>query len=67
MEVVCINIDNNQLLRFGPRSARDRGGEPANHSEVATFSPSPGKFKPRKFTKMDVIVLYYVVVVVKQG
>ncbi|MPC53648.1 hypothetical protein E2C01_047546 [Portunus trituberculatus] len=48
MEGVCTNIDNNQLLGSGPRSARDRGREPANHSEAAAFSPSPGKFKPRK-------------------
>ncbi|MPC40356.1 Calcium-dependent secretion activator 1 [Portunus trituberculatus] len=39
------------------RSTRDRGGEPANHSEAATFGPSLGKFKPRKFTKTDVVVL----------
>ncbi|MPC15428.1 hypothetical protein E2C01_008220 [Portunus trituberculatus] len=37
------------------RSARDRGGEPANHRETAAFCPSPDKFKPRKFAKMDVV------------
>ncbi|MPC29818.1 hypothetical protein E2C01_023069 [Portunus trituberculatus] len=58
MEVVCTNIDNNQLLGSGPRSARDRGGEPANHSEAAVFGPSPGKFKPRKFAKTDVVLRY---------
>ncbi|MPC66198.1 hypothetical protein E2C01_060344 [Portunus trituberculatus] len=40
-------------LRSSSRSARDRGGEPANHSEAAAFGPSPGKFKPRKFAKTD--------------
>ncbi|MPC51923.1 hypothetical protein E2C01_045780 [Portunus trituberculatus] len=39
-------------LGFSSRSARDRGEEPANHSQAAVFSPSPGKFKPRKFTKI---------------
>ncbi|MPD06268.1 hypothetical protein E2C01_102072 [Portunus trituberculatus] len=58
MEVVRTNIDNNQLLGSGPRSTRDRGGEPANHSEAAAFSTSPGKLKPRKFTKTDVVVRY---------
>ncbi|MPC30587.1 hypothetical protein E2C01_023854 [Portunus trituberculatus] len=37
------------------RNARDRGGEPANHSEAAVFGPSPAKFKPRKFAKTDVV------------
>ncbi|MPC93807.1 hypothetical protein E2C01_088949 [Portunus trituberculatus] len=37
------------------RSARDRGGKPANHSETTTLGPSPGKFKPKKFAKTDVI------------
>ncbi|MPC68545.1 hypothetical protein E2C01_062747 [Portunus trituberculatus] len=37
------------------RSTRDRGREPANHSKAATLSPSPGKFKPRKFPKTDVV------------
>ncbi|MPC69801.1 hypothetical protein E2C01_064032 [Portunus trituberculatus] len=45
-------------LGSSSKSARDRGGEPANHSEAATFGPSPGKFKPRKFAKMDVVVCY---------
>ncbi|MPC18250.1 hypothetical protein E2C01_011129 [Portunus trituberculatus] len=45
-------------LGSSSRSARDRGGEPANHSEAAVFDPSPGKFKPRKFAKMDVVVHY---------
>ncbi|MPC96795.1 hypothetical protein E2C01_092073 [Portunus trituberculatus] len=58
MEVVCTNINNNQLLGSGPRNARDRGGEPANHSEAAMFGPSPSKFKPRKFAKTDVVVHY---------
>ncbi|MPC43834.1 hypothetical protein E2C01_037489 [Portunus trituberculatus] len=56
MEVVCTNIDNNQLLGSGTRSSRDRGGEPANHSEAAAFGPSPGKLKPQKFTNTDVDV-----------
>ncbi|MPD00430.1 hypothetical protein E2C01_095901 [Portunus trituberculatus] len=33
-------------LGSSSRRARDRGGEPANHSETTAFSPSPGKFKP---------------------
>ncbi|MPC64355.1 hypothetical protein E2C01_058469 [Portunus trituberculatus] len=45
-------------LGSSSRSARDRGGEPANHSEAAAFGPSPGKFKPRKFAKTDVVVCY---------
>ncbi|MPC51919.1 hypothetical protein E2C01_045776 [Portunus trituberculatus] len=45
-------------LGSSSRSARNRGGEPDNHSEAAAFSPSPGKFKPRKFAKTDVIVRY---------
>ncbi|MPC45801.1 hypothetical protein E2C01_039506 [Portunus trituberculatus] len=40
------------------RSTRNRGGEPANHSKAAAFGPSPSKFKPRKFAKMDVVVRY---------
>ncbi|MPC64325.1 hypothetical protein E2C01_058438 [Portunus trituberculatus] len=43
-------------LGSSSRSVRDRGGESANHSETTEFSPSPGKFKPRKFTKTDVVV-----------
>ncbi|MPC71531.1 hypothetical protein E2C01_065808 [Portunus trituberculatus] len=58
MEIVCTNIDSNQLLGSGPRSTRDRGGEPPNHSEAAAFGPSPSKFKPRKFTTTDVVVRY---------
>ncbi|MPC79980.1 hypothetical protein E2C01_074540 [Portunus trituberculatus] len=42
-------------LGFSSRSARDRGGEPANHSEATTFDLSPGTFKPRKFAKTDVV------------
>ncbi|MPC95157.1 hypothetical protein E2C01_090354 [Portunus trituberculatus] len=42
-------------LGSSSRSTRDRGGEPANHSEATTFGPSPGKFKPRKFAKTDVV------------
>ncbi|MPC96769.1 hypothetical protein E2C01_092046 [Portunus trituberculatus] len=38
------------------QGALERGGEPANHSEAAAFGPSPGKFKPRKFAKTDVVV-----------
>ncbi|MPC85798.1 hypothetical protein E2C01_080593 [Portunus trituberculatus] len=45
-------------LGSSSRSARDRGGEPANHSQATAFGPSPGKFKPRKFTKIDVVVRY---------
>ncbi|MPC21710.1 hypothetical protein E2C01_014705 [Portunus trituberculatus] len=45
-------------LGSNSRSARDRGREPANHSKAAAFGPSPGKLKPRKFTKMDVVVRY---------
>ncbi|MPD02973.1 hypothetical protein E2C01_098584 [Portunus trituberculatus] len=45
-------------LGSSSRSARDRGGEPANHSKAAAFDPSPGKFKPRKFAKTDVVVRY---------
>ncbi|MPC98577.1 hypothetical protein E2C01_093951 [Portunus trituberculatus] len=45
-------------LGSSSRSARDRGGEPANHSETATFGPSAGKFKPRKFPNTDVVVRY---------
>ncbi|MPD04867.1 hypothetical protein E2C01_100578 [Portunus trituberculatus] len=45
-------------LGSSSRRARDRGGEPANHSKATTFRPSPGKFKPRKFAKMDVVVRY---------
>ncbi|MPD00063.1 hypothetical protein E2C01_095511 [Portunus trituberculatus] len=45
-------------LESSSRSAKDRGGEPANHSEAAAFGPSPGKFKPRKFAKTDVVVQY---------
>ncbi|MPC89471.1 hypothetical protein E2C01_084422 [Portunus trituberculatus] len=40
------------------RSARDRGGEPANHSGATAFGPSQCKFKPRKFAKTDVVVRY---------
>ncbi|MPC76388.1 hypothetical protein E2C01_070798 [Portunus trituberculatus] len=54
-EVALTLIKN---LGSSSRSARDRGGEPANHSEAAAFCPSPGKFKPRKFAKMDVVVRY---------
>ncbi|MPC39293.1 hypothetical protein E2C01_032824 [Portunus trituberculatus] len=45
-------------LGSSSRSARDRGREPANHSEPTAFGPSPGKFKPRKFAKTDVVVRY---------
>ncbi|MPC62256.1 hypothetical protein E2C01_056339 [Portunus trituberculatus] len=45
-------------LGSSSRSARDRGREPANHSEAVAFSPSPSKFKPRKFAKTDVVVHY---------
>ncbi|MPD06183.1 hypothetical protein E2C01_101976 [Portunus trituberculatus] len=45
-------------LGSSSRSARDRGGEPDNRSEAAAFGPSPGKFKPRKFAKMDVVLRY---------
>ncbi|MPC66835.1 hypothetical protein E2C01_060990 [Portunus trituberculatus] len=47
-----------KTLGSSSRSARDRGGEPANHSKAAAFSPSPGKFNPRKFAKTDVVVRY---------
>ncbi|MPC86487.1 hypothetical protein E2C01_081317 [Portunus trituberculatus] len=40
------------------RSVKDRDMEPANHSEATAFGPSPGKFKPRKFAKTDVVVRY---------
>ncbi|MPD02060.1 hypothetical protein E2C01_097615 [Portunus trituberculatus] len=43
-------------LGSSSRNARDRGGEPANHSEAAAFGPSPSKFKP--FAKTDVVVRY---------
>ncbi|MPC39839.1 hypothetical protein E2C01_033388 [Portunus trituberculatus] len=56
MEVVCTNIENNQLLGSSPRSTRDRSRKPANHSKAAGFGPSPGKFKPRKFAKTDVVL-----------
>ncbi|MPC59470.1 hypothetical protein E2C01_053489 [Portunus trituberculatus] len=42
-------------LGSSSRSTRDRGGEAPNHSEAAAFGPSPGKFKPRKFVKTDVL------------
>ncbi|MPC80279.1 hypothetical protein E2C01_074853 [Portunus trituberculatus] len=45
-------------LGSSSRGARDRGGEPANHSEATAFGPSPSKFKPRKSAKMDVVVRY---------
>ncbi|MPC76306.1 hypothetical protein E2C01_070716 [Portunus trituberculatus] len=45
-------------LGSSSRRARDRGREPASHSEAAAFGPSPGKFKPRKFAKTDVVVRY---------
>ncbi|MPC77046.1 hypothetical protein E2C01_071486 [Portunus trituberculatus] len=45
-------------LGSSSRSARDRGREPANYSEAAAFGPSPSKFKPRKFAKMDVVAHY---------
>ncbi|MPD03732.1 hypothetical protein E2C01_099382 [Portunus trituberculatus] len=45
-------------LGSSSRSARDRSREPDNHSEAAAFSPSPGKFKLRKFAKTDVVVCY---------
>ncbi|MPC65091.1 hypothetical protein E2C01_059217 [Portunus trituberculatus] len=41
-------------LESSSRSAKDRGREPANHSETTAFGPSPSKFKPRKFAKTDV-------------
>ncbi|MPC94778.1 hypothetical protein E2C01_089962 [Portunus trituberculatus] len=37
-------------------AALETGGEPDNHSEAAAFGPSPGKFKPKKFAKTDVVV-----------
>ncbi|MPC98793.1 hypothetical protein E2C01_094175 [Portunus trituberculatus] len=36
----------------------ETGREPDNHSEAAAFGYSPGKFKPRKFAKTDVVVRY---------
>ncbi|MPC91221.1 hypothetical protein E2C01_086242 [Portunus trituberculatus] len=45
-------------LGSSSRSTRDKGREPANHREAAAFGPSPGKFKPRKFAKTDVVVRY---------
>ncbi|MPC81989.1 hypothetical protein E2C01_076631 [Portunus trituberculatus] len=56
----AISLQENALtllknLGFSSRSARDRGREPANHSETTVYGPSPGKFKPRKFAKTDVI------------
>ncbi|MPC68261.1 hypothetical protein E2C01_062459 [Portunus trituberculatus] len=33
-------------LGSSSRNARDRGGEAANHSKAASFSPSPGDFPP---------------------
>ncbi|MPD04003.1 hypothetical protein E2C01_099668 [Portunus trituberculatus] len=45
-------------LGSSSRSARDRGREPANHSETTAFGPSTGKFKPGKFAKTDVVVRY---------
>ncbi|MPC39454.1 hypothetical protein E2C01_032991 [Portunus trituberculatus] len=38
--------------------ALETGGEPDNHSKAAAFGPSPGKFKPRKFAKTNVVVRY---------
>ncbi|MPD04603.1 hypothetical protein E2C01_100299 [Portunus trituberculatus] len=51
-EVALMLLKN---LGSSSRSARDRGGKPANHSEATTFGPSPSKFKPRKFAKTDVV------------
>ncbi|MPC69232.1 hypothetical protein E2C01_063449 [Portunus trituberculatus] len=53
MEAVCTNYQHRQ--QPASWSTRDRGGEPANHSEAVEFSPSPGKFKPKKFAKTDVV------------
>ncbi|MPC38548.1 hypothetical protein E2C01_032057 [Portunus trituberculatus] len=52
---VALTLKN---LGSSSRSARDRGGEAANHSKAAAFGPSPCKLKPRKFTKMGVVVHY---------
>ncbi|MPC67492.1 hypothetical protein E2C01_061669 [Portunus trituberculatus] len=46
-------LQNNSF--FGARSTRDRGREPVIHNEATVFGPSTGKFKPRKFAKMDVV------------
>ncbi|MPD02837.1 hypothetical protein E2C01_098442 [Portunus trituberculatus] len=45
-------------LGSSSRSARNRGGKPANHSGAAAFGPSSDKFKPRKVAKTDVVVHY---------
>ncbi|MPC79687.1 hypothetical protein E2C01_074228 [Portunus trituberculatus] len=52
---VALTLKN---LGSSSRNTGDRDGDPANHSEAAAFGPSPGKFKPRKFVKMDVVVRY---------
>ncbi|MPC66775.1 hypothetical protein E2C01_060928 [Portunus trituberculatus] len=54
-EVALMVLKN---LGSSSRSTRDRGGEPDNHSKAAAFGPSPGKFKPQKFAKVDVVVYY---------
>ncbi|MPD04382.1 hypothetical protein E2C01_100067 [Portunus trituberculatus] len=54
-EVALMLLKN---LGSSSMSARDRGREPANHSEAAAFGPSLGKFKPRKFAKTDVVICY---------
>ncbi|MPC88571.1 hypothetical protein E2C01_083483 [Portunus trituberculatus] len=54
-EVALTLLEN---LGSSSKNARDRGGELPNHSEATVFGPSPGKFKPRKFAKTDVVVRY---------
>ncbi|MPC68744.1 hypothetical protein E2C01_062952 [Portunus trituberculatus] len=53
LEKVALTLLKNLGSSF--RSARNRGREPANHSETTAFCPSPGKFKPKKFAKTDVV------------
>ncbi|MPC90044.1 hypothetical protein E2C01_085011 [Portunus trituberculatus] len=55
---IGVEKSETEAANTSTRSARDRGGEPANHSEAAGFGPSHGKFKPRKFAKTDVVVRY---------
>ncbi|MPC86854.1 hypothetical protein E2C01_081691 [Portunus trituberculatus] len=56
LQEVALTLLNN--LGSSSKSTRDRGGEPANHSETTAFGPSLAKFKSRKFTKMYVDVRY---------
>ncbi|MPC75454.1 E3 UFM1-protein ligase 1 [Portunus trituberculatus] len=64
LQEVALTLVKN--LGSSSRSAKDRGGEPANHNETTVFGLSPGKFKPRKFAKTDVVVRYVATGKVKQ-